>query len=96
MRNSFLTNLLNPSNWRGAWKQAQLAWLLLIDPRVPVSRKLIPVFVLFYIVSPLDLIPGFIPILGQLDDLALLLLGIRLFIQVSPPEVVDELRRKLG
>jgi len=41
---------------------------------------------------PIDLLPDFMPILGQLDDLAVFALAVRLFIQLSPKPIVDELR----
>ena len=69
-------------------QNASLAWRLMLDPHVSVLAKLIPVGVLAYVVMPFDLIPDVIPVLGQLDDLAVILLGIRLFIALCPPERV--------
>ena len=48
------------------------------DPRTPLAAKLVMVLVLAYPLSPIDLIPDFIPVLGYLDDLLLLPLGITL------------------
>src|SRR5919202_6590784 len=76
-------------------KNAQLAWRLLSDPRVPLTTKLIPAGALVYVLSPLDLIPDLIPILGQLDDIGVILLALRYFIQFSPADVVEEHRRAL-
>ncbi|MCB0157511.1 MAG: DUF1232 domain-containing protein [Caldilineaceae bacterium] len=52
--------------------------------------KVIPVVVAAYILFPIDLIPGFIPILGQMDDLAVLMVGIQLFLKLAPSRVVEE------
>jgi uncharacterized membrane protein YkvA (DUF1232 family) len=43
-----------------------------------------------YIVLPIDLIPDFVPVLGQLDDIAVVLLGLDLFIRSAPPNIVEE------
>jgi uncharacterized membrane protein YkvA (DUF1232 family) len=77
-------------------RNANLAWHLLLDPRVSVAAKLIPAAALAYVISPIDLIPDWIVGLGQLDDIAVILLGIRLFIAVCPPEVVQWYRNQLG
>jgi len=77
-------------------RQAQLAWRLFLDPRVPWPSKIIPPAVLIYILSPIDIIPDPGLGLGQLDDLAVLLLGIKLFIELAPAEIVREHLRALG
>ncbi|CAN5129883.1 hypothetical protein BH18CHL2_BH18CHL2_03110 [soil metagenome] len=69
---------------------ARLVWGLARDARVPATQKLVLAGVIGYLLMPLDLIPDFIPVLGQLDDVAVLLLGLDLFIRVAPKEVVDE------
>jgi uncharacterized membrane protein YkvA (DUF1232 family) len=74
-------------------RNAQLAWHLLIDRRVGLLLKLIiPGLMLGYLILPVDLLPDFIPVLGQLDDLAILALGIKIFIELSPKDVVREYR----
>ena len=45
-----------------------------------------------YLIFPVDLLPDFIPVLGQLDDLAILALGIKLFIELCPKDIVREYR----
>jgi uncharacterized membrane protein YkvA (DUF1232 family) len=78
-------------------RQGQLTWNLFWDPRVPWLTKLIPPAVLAYLFFPLDIIPDPAPLgLGQLDDLAVILLGFKLFIDLAPAEVVREHLRKLG
>jgi len=71
-------------------QQIKLLYYLMADRRVHPLAKLIPVGVVAYIVSPVNLIPDFIPVLGQLDDAAVIMLGLRLFFEVAPPEVVRE------
>jgi uncharacterized membrane protein YkvA (DUF1232 family) len=77
-------------------RQARLAWRLFWDRRVPLWTKLIPPVALGYVLFPLDIIPDVVPGLGQLDDVAVLLIGAKLFIELSPPDVVHEHLRALG
>jgi uncharacterized membrane protein YkvA (DUF1232 family) len=75
----------------GLLRQSRLAWRLFRDSRVPGWVKAIPIGGLLYLLSPIDLIPGFIlPGLGQVDDLVLLLLALKAFVDLSPPGVVRE------
>ncbi len=60
------------------------------DPRVPWYARLFGAIVVAYAFSPIDLIPDFIPILGYLDDLILLPLGIALAIRMIPKSVMEE------
>lgn len=62
------------------------------DPRVPMLAKLVAAVVAAYALSPIDLIPDFIPILGYLDDLVLVPLGVLLAIRLIPPPLMEELR----
>ncbi|HEY7343516.1 MAG TPA: YkvA family protein [Ktedonobacterales bacterium] len=62
------------------------------DPRVPWYARLFAVGVVAYAVSPIDLIPDFIPIIGYLDDLILVPLGIVLALKMIPPDVMAECR----
>ncbi len=71
-------------------RTVRLIWKLFTDRRVPLWTKAILPTTLIYIVSPLDFIPDVIPVLGQLDDLAIALLGVRLFIDLCPSPVVQE------
>ena len=72
--------------------QFQLAWRLLWDGRVPVLTKIVPLLMTVYLLSPMDFIPDVALGLGQLDDLAIFLVGLRLFIDICPPELVAEHR----
>ena len=77
-------------------RQGRLAWRLLWDSRVPFWTKLIPPAVLLYILSPADFIPDVAIGLGQLDDLAIFLIGMKLFIELSPTEIVRQHLAELG
>ncbi|HVG97352.1 MAG TPA: YkvA family protein [Chloroflexota bacterium] len=65
----------------------QLARSLFADENVPTGRKAVLGAALAYTISPIDLVPGVIPVAGQLDDLAVLLLGVRQALAGCPPEV---------
>lgn len=69
----------------------KLVWRLLTDNRISTWLKaIIPVLVVAYLLLPWDLVPDVIPVLGQLDDLAVLLLGMQLFIELCPKGIVQE------
>lgn len=78
------------------WRTAQLVWRLMLDPRVPILPKFIVPLVVLYVLSPLDLIPDVLLVVGQLDDIALLFFGTKFFINLCPPDVVMEHRRALA
>lgn len=75
---------------------ARLIWALARDPRVPVQQKLVLGAVAGYLVFPIDIIPDFIPVLGQLDDLGVLIFGLDFFIRNAPKEVVEEHMGKIA
>jgi uncharacterized membrane protein YkvA (DUF1232 family) len=60
-------------------------WKLFKHPQTPRAAKLVAIAVIAYAVSPIDLIPDFIPLLGQLDELILLPLGVALVVKLTPP-----------
>jgi uncharacterized membrane protein YkvA (DUF1232 family) len=62
------------------------------DPRTPWYVKALAVLVAAYALSPIDLIPDFIPVLGYLDDLVIVPLGIALVIRLIPADVMEEHR----
>jgi len=64
------------------------------DPRTPWYAELLAAGVVAYAVSPIDLIPDFIPVLGILDDLVIVPLGAALAIKMVPKEVMAECREK--
>ena len=79
--------------WAAALKEDTYAlYLASRDPRVPLVAKFIVVLVVAYALSPIDLIPDFIPVLGYLDDMLLLPIGIALAIKLMPRDVWEECR----
>ena len=74
----------------------KLIWLLIKDKRVNIFLKILPVAALVYLVSPLDFISGLtFPVIGALDDAAILWVGTSLFIGLCPEDVVEEHKRTL-
>ena len=86
--------------WLAQWKQRARAlkvevyalYLAYRDPRVPWYARIFAACVAGYAFSPIDLIPDFIPILGYLDDLVLIPLGVMLAVRMIPPDVLAECR----
>ena len=64
------------------------------DSRVPWPAKVLLIMIVAYALSPIDLIPDFVPVLGFLDDLILLPLGIALAIKLTPPEIWEECKEQ--
>jgi uncharacterized membrane protein YkvA (DUF1232 family) len=80
-------------HWAKALKRDVLVlWLAARDPRVPLNAKLLAGAVAAYALSPIDLIPDFIPVLGYLDDLLLVPAGIWLALRLIPAALTAELR----
>nr|WP_295374725.1 YkvA family protein [uncultured Sphingosinicella sp.] len=73
--------------------EAHAAWLAARDPRTPWYARLLGLAITAYALSPIDLIPDFIPVLGLLDDALLIPAGIWLFVRLLPPGLMDEHRR---
>lgn len=69
-------------------------WLAARDRRTPWHAKAVAGAVAAYAFSPIDLIPDFIPVLGYLDDLIVLPLGIALAIRLIPPELMSQFRQE--
>ena len=69
-------------------------WLAVRDPRVPWHAKAVAAAVAAYALSPIDLIPDFVPILGYLDDLLIVPLGIVVAVRLIPRPIMAELRAK--
>lgn len=81
---------------RTYWRQLLLTFRLLRDHRVAWWAKIVGVAPFVYIVFPFDVIPDFIPVLGQLDDIAIVWLGMKLFEAIVPEMIVGEHRSALG
>ncbi|WP_394700174.1 YkvA family protein [uncultured Desulfosarcina sp.] len=69
-------------------------WLACQDPRVPRRARLLAALVAAYALSPIDLIPDFIPVLGYVDDMILLPLGILLVVKMIPADVLADCRAR--
>jgi uncharacterized membrane protein YkvA (DUF1232 family) len=79
--------------WAKSLKRDIVAlWLAARDPRVPWHAKAVAGAVAAYALSPVDLIPDFIPVLGYLDDIVIVPLGILLAVRLIPPPLMAELR----
>ncbi len=74
--------------------EAVALWFCARHPGTPLVAKALAATVAAYAFSPIDLIPDFIPVLGLLDDLVLVPLGIWLVLKMVPPDVIAECRRQ--
>lgn len=74
--------------------QVYAVYLAYRDPRVPLYARIFAACVVGYAFSPIDLIPDPIPILGYLDDLVIVPLGIALALKMIPPDVLAECQEK--
>jgi uncharacterized membrane protein YkvA (DUF1232 family) len=90
-----MTALSSLRNWAKTLKRDVMAlWLAGRDPRVPWYAKALAAAVAAYALSPIDLIPDFVPILGYVDDLVLVPLGIAVVVRLIPAETLQDLRRQ--
>ena len=79
--------------WADAAKYDVAAlWIASHDARVPIGAKIIAGMAVAYALSPIDLIPDFIPVLGYLDDLIVVPMGLWLAIRLVPPALMTEFR----
>ncbi|MBX3563717.1 MAG: DUF1232 domain-containing protein [Sphingomonas sp.] len=74
--------------------EAHAVWLAARDPRTPIAAKLVGLLVAAYALSPIDLIPDFIPVIGLLDDAILIPIGIWLFERLVPADLMTEHRAR--
>lgn len=77
-------------------KELRLAWAVLRDPRAPKAAKLATVVAALYVVSPVDFVSDFIPVLGWLDDGLIAYLLLQLAFKFLPPELLASLRARVG
>lgn len=83
----------NTKQWaRAIMRDVHAIWLAARDPRTLWLAKALALVVAAYAVSPIDLIPDFIPVLGYVDDIIIVPLGIMLVVKLIPPEVMNEHR----
>lgn len=85
-------------NWkeraRALMRDTRALMVAVRHPEVPWPARVVALLVAAYAFSPIDLIPDFIPVLGYLDDLILIPLGVILVIRLVPPEIMEECRRQ--
>jgi uncharacterized membrane protein YkvA (DUF1232 family) len=81
---------------RNVMRQARILSLALRHPRVPWYAKLVAGSALGYLVSPIQLIPTFIPVVGQLDDILVLFAGMKLLRKLTPEDVLAECEAQAG
>jgi uncharacterized membrane protein YkvA (DUF1232 family) len=82
------------ADWAHKFKQDIIVlYLASQDSRTPFICKALTIFIAAYALSPIDLIPDYIPIIGWLDDLLIVPLGIALALKLMPPELLAEIRQ---
>jgi uncharacterized membrane protein YkvA (DUF1232 family) len=90
--------------WLGRWRERAASLrrevvamsLAVRDRRCPWYARALAVIVIAYALSPIDLVPDFIPVVGLLDDLVLVPLGLLAVRRLIPPEVLGDARRRAG
>ena len=88
-----MTVLARARQWARVIKRdVHALWLAAHDTRTPWYAKLLALAVAAYALSPIDLIPDFIPVLGHLDDLIIIPLGVLLVVRLIPPDLIREYR----
>lgn len=73
-------------------RDAHMLWIAARDARTPMLAKIIAGFVAAYALSPIDLIPDFVPVFGLLDELVIVPIGLALAIRLVPAGLMDEFR----
>ena len=79
--------------WAAALRRDVAGLVLAVrDPRTPLAARIIAALVVAYALSPIDLIPDFVPVLGYLDDLIIVPLGLALVLRLIPAALMAEYR----
>jgi uncharacterized membrane protein YkvA (DUF1232 family) len=86
-RTKALAGRLQHLPWRARF---ELAGRLAADERMPLSVRAIPALLVLYLAMPLDIVPDFIPVLGQLDDIAVVIVAVGLFARFAPLRIIEE------
>ena len=90
-----MSRITQAKDWaRRVKRDAVAVYFAARDPRTPMLARCIALAVAAYALSPIDLIPDFIPVLGYLDDLIIVPLGLLLVVRMIPPQVLMESREK--
>jgi uncharacterized membrane protein YkvA (DUF1232 family) len=79
---------------KGAFKQFRIIRRALVHPQVPWHAKAVAGCAVLYVVSPIQIVPNFIPIIGQMDDVLVVALGIKYLRRYVPQRVLDECESK--
>ena len=74
----------------------RLVGRLMLDPRVPLRLKLILPAAIIYLISPWDVVPDMLPVLGRMDDVLVLVVSLAMFLSMAPKDTVADLMRKIG
>lgn len=85
----------DPGFWRELWQQIRLVFRLMADPEVPLYLKILPFVTVVYLLIPVDLLPDVAPVLGQIDDVAFLLAGSKIFLELAPAHIVARHMREI-
>jgi uncharacterized membrane protein YkvA (DUF1232 family) len=93
-----LTRKMDIKSWKTKSKQLKseivALYLAYKHPRTPWYAKVLAAFIIGYALSPIDLIPDFIPVVGYLDDLILVPAGIALLVKIIPRDILEECKAK--
>lgn len=87
--------LSDPGFLSELWQQIKMVYYLMMDRDVPIYLKVVPLLALIYLISPIDFVPDAFLGLGQMDDLAILLVGAKVFIELAPQNVVESYLRQM-
>ena len=85
---SKIASKLNSSFLGELVQQIKLVYYLVRDRDVPIYLKVLPFLGVLYVLFPIDIITDFVPVLGQIDDLMILTIGAKVFIEMAPAPVV--------
>ena len=80
--------LKSPGFVKELWEQITMVYYLVRDRDVPLYLKALPFLGLLYVLFPIDFITDFVPVLGQIDDLMVVTIGAKVFIELAPAHVV--------
>ena len=71
----------------------RLIWKLLTDSRVPFWIRIALPVALIYVISPIDILPDFIPVIGRVDDIIAIIAGIMILLKLAPKKVVNQYKK---
>jgi uncharacterized membrane protein YkvA (DUF1232 family) len=91
-----ISSLARPGLLRTLFSHARLALRLMREPRVPLWLKAVPLLGVGYVLWPLDIIPDFLPLAGEVDDLAIVLMALAAFVKLCPQFAVEFHRTALA